>query len=191
MDSATSLNIFFPVFFNSTVLLALNTYLRLRNLPESSKSRWDRPFSASSCLNFNTDNIRTKEARSCVLTFSRNTGYCCKLRILVHRLWPHPFLCVFENAHFFLDEFAFIEYSKTLIKRNTLNIMTLWRLMSGVKIFPWSARRLLSTRSSVTQCWKCMKRFWCPWRRKETRLVFYWRKWSSLWKNLSRRKKRW
>ena len=90
-----------PVFLIAQCYYIFVTYLRLQNLQESSKSRWDRPFRAFPCLNFNTDNIRTKEARSCVLNVSRITRYCCKLCILAHRLWPHPFLCVFENVHFF------------------------------------------------------------------------------------------
>ena len=92
---------FFRFFLIAQCYYIFVTYLRLQNLQESSKSRWDRPFRAFPCLNFNTDNVGTEEARSCVLNVSRITRYCCKLRILAHRLWPHPFLCVFENAHFF------------------------------------------------------------------------------------------
>lgn len=90
--------IFFSGFFNCTVLLHICTY---KIFKKAFKLQWDRPFRAFPCLNFNTDNVGTEEARSCVLNVSRITRYCCKLRILAHRLWPHPFLCVFENAHFF------------------------------------------------------------------------------------------
>ena len=170
------------------MLLHICTY---KIFKKAFKLQWDRPFRAFPCLNFNTDNVRTEEARSCVLNVSRITRYCCKMRILAHRLWPHPFLCVFENAHFFWMRI----YLHWILKNADLkeDFRKLWRVLKRIvfkmlRFLYGHAKMGFFQNSDEKHCRKCrlhlqrFRSFWCGLVIVENRL--YEAEGKSFWKKI-------